>query len=51
MKVVKILLSFGSDPISIDIQGRNHLHHTASKGSIKIVKSLLKEGFNPNYAD
>ena len=33
MKVVEILSSFGSDPTAIDTQGRNCLHHAASKFS------------------
>ena len=51
MKTVEILSSFGSDPTVIDMQGRNCLHHAAFKGSIEVVRWLLKEGFDPNYAD
>ena len=51
MKTVEILSSFGSDPNVIDTQGRDCLHHAASKGSIEIVNWLLNGGFDPNYAD
>ena len=51
MKIVEILSSFGLDSTVIDTQGRDCLHHAASKDSIEIVNWLLKEGFNPNYAD
>ena len=47
MKIVEILSSFRADLTVIDTQG----HDSASKGSIEIVDWLLKEGFDPNYAD
>ena len=39
------------DRTTVDVQGRNGLHHAASRGSTKVVEWLLKEGFCPNEAD
>lgn len=47
MKIVEILSSFRADLTVIDTQGRD----SASKVSIEIINWLLKEGFDPKYAD